>query len=129
MVTRREVQKLVWQSCNHNGTCKIKYYIYKVYIYKVYIYKVYIYIYTLYYCYCFGIVIIILIILIIIIYIIIIIIIIIIIVTIIVFQTLARIRLLEGWYQWQLQDIFPFSGEQECRKMLKIMCGYNSREF
>ena len=27
----------------------------------------------------------------------------------------------------QSQDIFPFSGEQECCKMLKIMCGYKSR--
>ena len=28
----------------------------------------------------------------------------------------------------QTQDIFPFSGEEECRKMLKIICGYKSRE-
>ena len=28
----------------------------------------------------------------------------------------------------QSQDIFPFSGEQECCKMLKIMCGYKSRK-
>ena len=28
----------------------------------------------------------------------------------------------------QSQDIFPFSGEQECRKKLKRMCGYKSRK-
>ena len=28
----------------------------------------------------------------------------------------------------QSQDSFPFSGEQECRDKLNIMCGYKSRE-
>ena len=74
-------------------------------------------------------IIIIIVVVVVVVVVIIIIIIIIIIITIIVLQTLATIRLLEGWYQWQSQDIFPFSGEEECRKMLKIMCGCKSREF
>ena len=30
MITRTKDQKLVWWSCKHNGTCKIKYYYYSI---------------------------------------------------------------------------------------------------